>query len=459
MNTHTSNLKTLPFIDARNNKTYKLLLVAPRARATETEGGIVISQDAGDDCEVGVIVATGNESEFSPGDEVVYRRIDRSNPDAYETYEVDGKQYDIIGENEVWSANDVPYNRVFIEPLSDLHLSESALAIPEDVQGITEKGRVMFAPPFFTCKEGDIIEYRKNTKGIYYTANIDGILCDVIYEPDIFTINGEVSPHRIIVKVDIGLQTIKRQTTDMGLQLSPLFAGMLRNLQYAKVTAIGAEASKIYPELRRGDMVIMHHSIESQPHRILKTKKGKHGGILYEYRMIEAYNPKARELFGTIRDKKIIPFGDSVFFEWNFDVFEQPEDMTSYSIDLDFSIHKCRNLDDLKMEIAKRTKEGADRYKQKANGYKADQELCDMNVIYDREKFELINTKMEQLRREAGIYAAYIKRNHMLKLKVAYPQKERGNYALATFMELYPINVLGKKYLIGHRDYVYAFVS
>src|SRR6185436_12520725 len=220
---------TLPYIDHKENRNINLLIVEPYPKeATVTAGDIFIPANIGDECEEGKVISVCPSSEFSPGDRVVYKKMDRDKKENYETVEMDGKTYDIIGEKEVWEVNGKPYNRIFVEPLSVIEMAEDGIVLPQSAQGITQKGIVYKAPDNFFVKKGDTVEYRKNSMRIYYTANENGVDYDILYEPDIFLVNDKVSPHKIIVKIDLAAQQIKRQTNEMGISLSPLFQRMTR---------------------------------------------------------------------------------------------------------------------------------------------------------------------------------------------------------------------------------------
>lgn len=456
-------MHSLPYIDTKKNVSLPLLIVSPiRPVQKETEGGLVIPEGVGDECQQGIVEGTGLSSTFKKGDVVTYKLIDRTRKENFEEFHTNGKDYDIIAETEVWDVNDVPYGRVFIEPLSFFDVAMSGLSIPDKVKGIPQRGKVVRAPANYFCKEGDTVEYRANEKRIYRQVIIDRINCDVVFEPDIYTINGEVSPHRVIVKIDIGAQRIKRNTTYGGLALSPLFVSMKHNLQYGEVFGIGSEAQKHYPEMKIGDTAIFNHGVEEHPHRLLWQEAGNISKVSYEYRMIECWNPNAREIFGRInkQDKKnrIIPFGKCIFLEWDIELFEQKK---IGFLDTDLSLDKCKDIDDLRNTIHHKTDEAATNFKKKASGYSADMDLFSYNNPDDHEKIELTGRKIDQLKVDALRMAQFTKKNYLLKCRVVFSHKFPAvcKEIILTYKELYPIDIMGKRYLIGHTDYITAYLN
>lgn len=457
----------LPYIDRRKDFTIPLLIVSPiKPIQKEAEGGLVIPEGAGEECQQGIVEATCQGSTFKKGDVVTYKLIDRTRPDNFEEFHANDKDYDIIGESEVWDVNEVPYGRVFVQPLSSFDVAMDGLILPDKVQGVTQKGKVIAAPSNYFCKEGDTVEYRTNEKRIYRQATVKRIQCDVVFEPDLYLINGEVSPHRVIIKIDIAAQRLKRGATNGGLALSPLFISMMHNLQIGEVHAIGSEAQKNYPDMKVGDTAIFYHTVEEHPHRLLWQESGNITKVVYEYRMIECFNPNAREIFGKIdgdkaklnRGMDIIPYGKCVFFDWNFELFEkEPESI----LDTEMSLEKCIDIDDLRNTIHRKTQEATDSFKKKAAGYSADMDFFAYDNPEDREKIQLTGQKMDQLKAEALRMARFTKKNYLLKLKVLFHGTLDKEYdeVIASYKELYPINVLGKKYLIGHIDYATAYLN
>ena len=457
---------TLPFIDDREKKDIPLVVVEPIPKtAMVTASDIFIPADVADDHEDGIVISSGMTSTIKPGSRVVYKKIDRSKKENYETVEINGKTHDIIGENEIWEVDDLPFNRVFVRPVSDANVSESEVYIPHMADGITQKGIIYRAPIGFFVKEGDAVEYRKNTMSIYHSADIDGVQCDMLYEPDIFTVNGQVSPYKIIVKIDLQAQQIKRQTSDMGIALSPLFQRMTKFLQYGKVMEIGSEAQKMYPELSVGNNAILHHGVEFDEYRILNVEHGKHG-ITHEYRVINCFDLNQREIFGKFTAKivkgkmeffKIVPFHKNIFLDWEFEFLEKMK-IHSSVVDMNFSLGDCKNKEEVENEISRMREESVQRYKMKWGGYQADLALYNSNVKEENDIMRVIGGKIDALKSDAEDSSKYIQKDHILQCRQLFP-KRNCTKVLTAYKYLYPINILGKKFLIAHSDLLIAYNS
>lgn len=456
-------MNTLPYIDHKTSTQIKLLVVEPLPKeSTITDAGVFIAADVGDDCEEGLVFSHDVDSVFKKGNRIVYKKIDRTKKENYETVEMSGKEYDIIGESEVWELDGKPFNRIFVEPLSEVKVGDGDIYIPDSVEGITQKGRIHMAPEGASVKAGDAIEYRKNTMGIYHTANIDGVDYEILYESDIFLINGKVSPYKIIVKIDLAEQQLKRQTNEMGIQLSPLFQRMTRMLQYGKVTEIGAEAQKMYPDLRRGDTAILHHGVEYDEYRILKRKRGQYA-YTYEYRMINCFDITQREIFGKMELKRehhkitgvnIVPFHKNIFLDWDFEMLEK-EGHRSEILEIDYALSDCRNKEDLENLMNKKREASVYLAKSKMEGLKADMERYNPHIEEENMIMRNIGARMDALKIDAKKAADYVNKNHVVKATLLYP-KQKNNVVLTQYKHLYPINILGKKYLIGHSDLLMA---
>lgn len=460
MNTHT---QVLPVIDEKSGNYYNRLLVAPSTKEEHlSENGLLIPEDAGKVCEEGVVFAVCEGSVLNPGDIVMYNKINRQEREN-DIAVVDGVEYDVLYEHEIWSINEMPHNRLFVDPMSDLQISDGGILIPEDAKGIPQKGIIRCAPINSDFKQGDVVEYRKKEQNIYSTVNIDGKVMDVLFDTDIFTINGKVSPYRIIVKIDVGLQSIKRNTTASGIKISQLFSFMLYNLQYGEVVEIGDEAAKHYPELKKGDTAILHHFIESQPYRLLKTEKGKHVNVAYEYRVINTFDPRSREIFGKIKfynrskstgkaDFHLVPFGENIFLDWEFSLMQKMSANSEDVFDLDYSLDKCHDLEDLKITADKKRDAGVSAYKMKYTNLAKQLEGLNPNIPEQLDVRLALEGGIEQLRRDAEKISGYINNNHLLECTDIVNTR----MVLVPYKELYPINILGKKFLISHTNLIMA---
>lgn len=456
----------IKYIDENKGISYNRLLVLPLVRPEViSENGLIIPEDAGKLCEEGEVFDTCKGSDFKRGDKVIYRKVDRLNKDEYTSVIVHGIEYDAISESEVWSVNEKPHNRLFVEPISDISIGENEIIIPDDVKGIPQKGIVVSVGFNAKYKEGDIIEYRKQEQGIFPTVNLDGRTLDVLFESDVYTVNEAAASHRIIIKIDIGEQSIKRNTTASGIALSPLFQFMLRNLQYGEVMDIGADAALRYPELEVGDTAIIHHTVESQPYRLLKTEKGSYDNILYEYRIINiTKDALSREIFGKlshrflynkIHDTHIVPFDKNIFLKWEFDVFEPATESNSIHIDMDYSLNGCHDIEDFRRTLEQKKQAAVRLFKIKGSGITNQLGQLDPENEQNKDIIAHLENQMRELQREVFYRSGFINKNHLLTCTTVFPH-QINNKVVVPFNELYPINLMGKKYLIAHSDLIQA---
>lgn len=458
MQQHTT-IKALPYFPPNLNTTFKRVLVKPIPKEQEiSSSGLIIPTDIGKICEIGIVKHACEGSLLQPGDKVLYNKMDRTDPVHLDTISIEGEKLDALYEQEIWSANGNPFNRIFVEPLSELQVSDSGLILPDDVKGITQKGVVFRAPADYTVQPGDHIEYRKQERELYPTIDIDGKRYEVMHEADVFIVNDRVAPYRIIVKIDIGAQRIKKSSTHSGLIRSQLFLFMLHNMQLGEVMDIGKEAQKNYPDLKVGDQAILHHFVESQPYRLLKQEIGKETGVVtYEQRIINAFEPGSREIFGRVSSRKkvtIVPFGKNKFLKWDFDVYNQKTDEASaLFLDFDTNLDKCHNIDDLKSTIEHKRQEGIGKTNAKLKGIT--QQLSQTHHINENDKFDRLESELNQAKREAVRIGNHVANNHLLLCE----EVSTGEKILVPYKELYPINILGKKFLIGYEDFIVARLS
>lgn len=460
------SISCIKYIDENKGISYNRLLVLPLVRPeTISENGLIIPEDAGKICEEGEVFHTCKGSDFKRGDKILYRQVNRLNKEEYTSIIAEGVEYDAISESEVWSVNEKPHNRLFVEPISNISIGEDEIIIPDDVKGIPQKGIVVSVGFNAKYKEGDVIEYRKQEQGIFPTVNLDGRTLDVLFESDIYTVNGSAASHRIIIKIDMGEQSLKRNTTASGIALSPLFQFMLRNLQYGEVMDIGADAALRYPELSVGDTAIIHHTVESQPYRLLKTEKGHYDNVLYEYRIINiSKDVLSREIFGKlsqrllynrIHDTHIVPFDKNIFLKWEFDVFDTAVESASILIDMDYSLNGCHDIEDFRRTLDIKKKAAVRLFKIKGSGITNQLGQLDPENELNKPLIAHLENQMQELQREVAYRSSFINKNHLLTCTTVYPH-QINNKVVVPFNELYPINLMGKKYLIAHSDLIQA---
>lgn len=451
----------LPHIFSPTGVAYNRLIVEIQKIPEKVlENGLISPERESTSCDIGVVHSCCTGSNFKPGDNILYNKIDRVSGEHFDTALIDGKVYDVIYENEVIAVNERPYNRVFVKQAKGAEVSGSGLLIAKEVKSVTQKGTVFASPPGYFTKQGDEVEYRKKEGDLYGEVELDGEVYDVLFEADIFRINGRAAPYRIIIKIDLHAQAIKRNASDSGLALSPLFIAMLRNLQIAEIIDMGDEAHKMYPELEIGDTAIIHHSIESQPYRVMGHIMGKNNLPVYEFRCINCWIEKSREIFGKIKYEKntgkiidIQPVNGNVFLKWELNLFEKQDDENSLLISVDNDLSKYNNLDDLRNVINLKKKEAAEKAKAKSSGIKLAMSQLDPHLHKDR--LDLLDSEFKSIQKEETRIANHLRKNHLVVCKSAYPM-QIPSYIITTYEELYPINILGKKFLIAHPDFILA---
>jgi co-chaperonin GroES (HSP10) len=461
--------QVLPYTFKETSTQFKRLIVKPHRMAEEIlDNGLIAPEHESPLCEAATVIAAEEGGKIKKGDEVFYNKVDRLGDTHLDTVEIDGEICDVIYENEVWCCNEEPIGRIFVEAFSELESTIEGLHIPGDVKSVTQKGRVMKAPAEYKIKPGDLVEFRKQEAGIFTEAVIDGVPLMILYEADVFKVNGKVAPYRIIVKIDMVAQMLKRRTSDSGIHLSELFKFMLYNLQYAVVAEIGEEAAKLYPELNEGDTVIMHHFIESQPYRLVgqEFSKNKHDNgapnLIYEYRALNCWdkNDGSREIFGKMTFEKktgkilnIKPYNDSVFLKWDFNMFEAISLPSELLASVQTDITKFHNIDDFRNIVKHNQQLAAEKAKAKITGIR--QVLSNIDPEWEKDLFDWHESELKTVQAEETRVSQYLRRNHLLVCKRVFPPAI-PSYVVTTYEELYPINILGNKFLIAHQQFIIA---
>lgn len=454
-------MKGNPFKDP-NGQTYNRLLIKPNPKeATLSKDGVITPEEALGIFEVGIVAVNCDGSFINVGDEVVYAKIDRTNSPDVDKVVIDDVELDSIFENEVWSVNDKPFNRIYVQPTGDTQVDSAGVIAPLEAMGLPQTGVIKMAPPTSLFKERDIVRYRKREGMIYPTITIEGETYDVLFDTDIFTVNGQVSPYRIIVEIDMMKQLEKRTMSTDGVAHSPLFIHMKNFLQVGKITEIGSEAQKTYPDLSIGDYAILHHTVEHHPYRLLDCRYSKHNVLKYEYRIINAFDSTNREIFGVIkgillndREAKpnIIPFGENVFLKWHIDPFQIKFDTDDFSL----SLSKYHDIEAFRVAIEKQKKEAADRYKMKFSAHQLQLQQLDPSKPENADTIRAFEHGVEELRYSAGTLAAYINKNHLVECRVVSASYIPDNMnAITSYAELYPIDIFGSRYLIANERFIY----
>lgn len=433
------------------NKSYNRLLVEPmRINESITASGILLPGRENRLSSKGKVISICEGSDYKVGDEILYKKLDRSASAQLDTVSIGDNLYDHIFENEVFSRNGITTNRIFVKPISTVNTDNEDLVIPDQVTSGGQKGIIHSCPSHFKMSAGDTIEYRKQQNQMYDEVEIDGVDLHVLYEADIFKINGRVAPYRIIIKIDIVAQRMKRNST-MGIVLSPLFSFMLYNMQMGEVIDIGENAAKMYPDLHVGENAIIHHSIESQEYRLIQQEMGKHD-VTYEYRIINCFDPNSREIFGKINYNKktnkinnLTSFGENVFLKWDFNLFNANID--SELIEFSSSLHKYHNIDDFKQVVKKQKEHAAEKAKLKVSGIK--NVMAFVNPEIESERAMNLVWELKAIESEEKKIARRLANDHLLVCR-KYDITSMPQYIVTHYEELYPINLLGQKFLIAY---------
>ena len=455
-------MQTLPYIfnDKDKKTSFNRILVKPtEIPETISESGLIVPKHESKLCEMGKVYSVCEGSSIPVGAEVLYQKIDRLGEEHLDTVTIDDEVYDLLYEHEMWCVNEEPWNQIFVIPVTDTGVTDSGLLITQDTKGFTQKGIVHLSPEKYGLKAGDTVEYRRQEVGLYPQVNLDGQVMDVLFERDIFLINDKAAPYRMIVKVDLHAQHIKRNTADSGILLSPLFIAMLHNLQFAEVVSIGKEAQKMYPQLHAHDTVIMHHCIESQNYRTVKYDTGKEGGATYAYYIVNCWEEKSREIFAKMHYEKntgkiidITPLNGNVFLKWNFNVLSGRAE-TSELLPADTDITIYHTLDDMRNAIDQQKKIAAEKAKLKTAGIKM--AISQANPDINKDRWDMLNSEFAVMKKEETRVAQYLRKDHLVVCRTAYPKMDPA-YVITPYEELYPINILGQKFLIAIPDFLIA---
>lgn len=451
-------ITVLPYSPSYLSSTFKRVVVKPIPKeGSTTDTGLIIPTDIGRICDIGEVFAAGEGSTIQPGDIVMYQKIDRSSAEHVDVIAYNGEIYDVLYENEIWSVNNHPLNKVFVLPFSDATVSESGLIIPNSVRACTQKGRVHLSDPSFSVAAGDLVEYRKAEQGIYPTIDIDGMTFDVLNETDIFIVNDYVAPSRIIVRIDMLAQQQKKAQNDSGLLRSPLYEFMKFNLQYGEVLEIGEDASQFYPDMRVGDIVILHHTVEDkgQNYRIVKQIASAQNVLLYEHRIINGYDTSNREILGRIVNQKegiLSGYGKSIFLKWDIEMLAKTVISSTLITDFQTNLDNCHNLADLVETVAKKKKEYTDKSVAKVRGY--NKLLAQCNPAENKNEFDRLESCFREAEADALVASIRLGANYLVICKNA----STGERVVFPYKQLYPIEIMGKKYVIGYADYAIATI-
>lgn len=475
---HTQNVEPimvpLPYFN-NNGVASKRILVKPNPIPERTnEAGVILPENTGKVAERGTVASADPSSFMKPGDQVDYKLIERGPAAESFLVDIDNVTYHLLFENEIWACNDIPLHRLFIEPRSGIEIGESGLIAPDDALGLLQYGTVRVAPLNSEFKAGDEVGYRRNEQNIYPHVTLDdGKRLEVLFENEVYTINGKVSSYRMIIKIDKVAQNRKRSRKGNGLLLHKNFIHMKRNLQWGIVKEIGEKAAEMYPGVTPGSYVAVHHFIEHHQHRLIGEGKNKKGEVISEYRILDCADLIDREVYAkmdiTIRTskddprmvEKIHPFGDLYFAEWNFNLMkcdavkDKPiDDAEKFSFDLS----KYRDLEEMRGYIDTKKKAAAARYAAPYNSLVTQIERFNPAIKEEKDHRDALETKIEELKRSADFIGNQLNKNYLVACKVIAPDAPYP-YVVTTYKELYHIDLFDKRYLVVYPQFILGYLK
>jgi chaperonin GroES len=223
----------------------------------------------------------------------------------------------------------------------------------------------------------------------------------------------------------------------------------------------------MYPDVKEGETVIIHHTIESQDYRSLKRIKGKHGNYVKEYRIINCLDQSAREIFGKLKFNKqfgklsaptVVPCGHNIFCEWGIDLFEKKYGQgQNESLEHDFTLESCKDIEDLRQTVNKLAGIANDRYKRKKDAMATEVSTLDEKKESDWERFRIVEAAAKNVSLEFKKTNDYLKKDHLVKCKVSAPDG-LADEIVVPFKHLYPILIGKKKYIISHTRFIKGII-
>lgn len=468
-------MELLPFYHLDGGVTRKILVLPDEdAKDRFDENGILVPTGVGNTVQMGTVVAVCQGSIAKVGDRVAYMPIrpQEANP---LIVVIDGTTYHHIIEQEIWDVNDTPVNKLHVVPYSGKLVTDEGIIEPPSHHGLLQYATVHVAPKNSKFKPGDTVGYRLPQMGGYPTATIDKTTFEIIPERDVMVVNGKVSPKRIIVKIDTVAQRKHQSKDENGILLHPNFIHMQRMLQYARVKEVGEETAAMYPGLAPGDYVAIHHTVEHQSTRIVGVHRSSSGNPIAEYRTINCQNAIDNEIFAKlivgvvpgrpneIEIKRIEPYGDLYFFEWGFDMLNpHKETLSDGSVQLikeEFDVSKFRDLERLRIYIDGVKKSAVEQYKVPHSQYVAKLQRLNPEIQEQKNERDFYEGKIEELKRSADALGKKVGYNFPLSCKIVAPKEDGYTHVVTTYKELYPIQILGKRYLIGYKHFILGYLK
>ncbi len=144
--------------------------------------------------------------------------------------------------------------------------------------------------------------------------------------------------------------------------------------------------------------------------------------------------------------------------KWNFKFLHKEKTDSPLGLIGIAGFEDCTNKLDLMDEIGKARDAGAQSYKLKMGGYQADMARIDGTPEEAAVARQRVITKIGNLRIDQKKAAAYVNGDHLLICTQEYP-KILNPKSICTYKQLYAINILGNKYLIADKDYIFLNIN
>jgi len=481
----TSGVFTIP-VALKNGGVANRILVKPNPKNVEVlENGLQLPAGSKLICDSGVVVSCADGSAVNVGDRVDYRIVTRTDGSDIPVY-IDNEPYVVLFEHDLWAVNDIPFNRVYVRPISSTMAigEDGGLIIPANTKSYVQHGIIIAAPinndDFHV---GNTVSFRRNEQGIFpEVIDNNGDKYYVLLTSDVYTVNGEAAPSKMIIKINVLEQMKMRMIEDTQLQVHPAFAYMKHYLQYGKIVSAGYKALSVYDGIDVGDYVVIHHSIEHQDFRMLSEKSNSKGIVVQEERILNCIKENSREIFGRLvfnpdangkcvpanGISHIEPVGENIFLDYQITPLEsitqkEPEETLER---VGFDLSKVRTADELVFLVDNAKKRSVTTYTEDFNQMREVLKVLNPEVPRDKNEIDLIETKIELLRRNAELTAARIGKNHLMVCKVsnyALRDPSLGEqehvYIVTQSSQLYPIKIMGKRFLIAHGSFIKATLT
>ena len=481
----SQHIETIPLV-LKTGKLANRILVKPNPReAVTTAEGLVLPAGAQLVCDTGVVVVCPDGLYINVGDTVDYRMVSRVDGTDAPVY-IGDEAYLVLFEHDLWAVNSVPYNRVYVRPISTSMVVDDAgsLVLPKNVKNFVQHGIIQYAAfNNSDFEEGDVVTYRPNEFGTFPQITTDtGEHLTILLTTDVFTVNGNAAPSKMIVKINSLEQAKMRMIGDTQFQMHPKFMYMRHFLQYGKVVSAGTKALELNPGVEVGDYVALHHQVEHQEHRRLIEKYNAQDVKVYEERVLVCAGGHSREMFGVLKffpDKEgnrnpqgglshIIPSKGNIFLKYDLTTVASTtkwDDATDGFLGLDTtgfdkSLAECKNVDDLHALVEQSIERSKDSYLAEGNRMKAILSRLNPEIPSDREEADYIDTAMDALKLSAEKLSRKIKAHHLVICKLNSPEPDMpSSYIITEYQHLYPIKIMGKRFLIANRFFIKGFLS